>query len=141
MNVDLIITALGKIGLHEVSGAGDSPEILKMALEAGFPEYLHDDTAWCSMFANWVAKECGYRASNKLNARSWLIVGEEVVTPVMGDVAVLWRDNPQSWQGHIGFFIREDGHSIYLLGGNQGDSVSIMAFDRTRVLGYRRLIK
>jgi hypothetical protein len=43
--------------------------------------------------------------------------------------------------GHVGFFAGyEYGNKIYLLGGNQGDTVSIAAYDTNRVLGIRRLI-
>lgn len=142
MNTEIIITALSKIGLHESPGTADNLEILQLAQEAGFgATYTHDDISWCSMFMNWVAKKCKMQASGALNARSWLLIGTMTKVPEMGDVAILWRDSPSSWQGHVGIFIREDASNYYLLGGNQGDAVSIMPFPKNRLLGFRRLNK
>jgi hypothetical protein len=41
--------------------------------------------------------------------------------------------------GHVGFVVGEDmaRHALLLLGGNQGNAVSVAAFDRNRVVGYR----
>ena len=41
--------------------------------------------------------------------------------------------------GHVGFFAGLDGAHVLLLAGNQGDAVTVAPFDRTRVLGVRRL--
>jgi len=50
---------------------------------------------------------------------------------------VLWRDDPQSWKGHVAFFVREDGDDVVLLGGNQLESVREHRYPRANVLGYR----
>ena len=53
-----------------------------------------------------------------------------------GAVAVLSRGSDPS-AGHVGFLLGEtDGH-VLLLGGNQGDAVSVAAFPKTRLLGFR----
>ena len=74
-----------------------------------------------------------------LNARSWLNVGYSVQAPQVGDVVVLWRDSIDSWQGHVGFFLNRCNSQVYLIGGNQSNSVSVQAYDIERVLSYRRL--
>ncbi|CAL2077752.1 conserved protein of unknown function [Tenacibaculum sp. 190524A02b] len=132
--------ALSQIGIKEVKGSADNPEVLKYFDEIGFNgRKLHDETAWCSAFANWVAKTAGMQFTGKLNARSWLKVGREVTSPQMGDVVVLWRESPNSWKGHVGFFIRKTNRHIYILGGNQRNSVCIIAYPINRLLQYRRL--
>ena len=102
---------------------------------------LKDETAWCSAFANYVAKTSGHEYTGKLNARSWLDAGEEIENPEKGDIVVLWRESPSSWKGHVGFFVKQTRNYVYVLGGNQGNAVSIRAYDIKRLLGFRRLRK
>jgi peptidoglycan hydrolase-like protein with peptidoglycan-binding domain len=68
-------------------------------------------------------------------------VGKPVANPKPGDIVVFWRESPQSWKGHVGFFMgfNQDGSKVFSLGGNQGDSVSIKAYDAGKVLGFRRV--
>jgi uncharacterized protein (TIGR02594 family) len=140
MNTKIIGIALGEIGVKEIPGTKDNPEVLKYFNEIGFDgAKLKDETAWCSAFANWVAKKANLRHSKKLNARSWLQVGTAVTTPEIGDVVVFWRGSKKSWQGHVAFFIRETQDWVYVLGGNQSNQVKISAYPKERVLGYRKL--
>lgn len=97
-------------------------------------------TPWCAAFVNGVLATGGKETTGKLNARSFLDWGTPTDTPKTGDVVVLWRDSPDSWKGHVGFYAgpgEKDGY-IKILGGNQGDSVSIKEYPADRVLGYRR---
>ena len=65
--------------------------------------------------------------------------GEAVDDPQEGDVVVLWRESRDSWKGHVGFFSGyDDNGDIKVLGGNQGDSVSIKSYSKNRLLGFRR---
>jgi hypothetical protein len=51
-------------------------------------------------------------------------------------VAVLQRGADSS-QGHVAFWIGAKGDRVLLLGGNQGNAVSVAAYPVFRVLGYR----
>ena len=134
--------ALSQYGVKETVGSKDHPQILRYFDSMGFDgKKLHDETAWCSAYANWVAKKAGYEYSGKLTARSWLAVGESTCEPSVGDVVVLWRESPSSWKGHVGFFIKETKRYVYLLGGNQRNSVCIKAYPKHRVLDYKKLRK
>jgi len=136
----VIDIALSQYGIKEVAGHRDNPEVLKYFNELGFDgAKLHDETSWCSAFVNWVAKQAGKPYSGKLTARSWLNVGTQVFQPEVGDVVVLWRESPQSWKGHVGFFIRQTPMHIYILGGNQNNQVKISAYPKSRLLAYKRL--
>lgn len=138
--MELIKKAFTQYGVKEIAGQKDHPQILKYFNILGFDgARLKDETAWCSAFVNWVAKTEGYEYTGKLNARSWLKVGEKIENPDFGDVVVLWRESPDSWKGHVGFFVKETRRYIYVLGGNQNNSVCIKAYPKTRLLGYRRL--
>ena len=140
--MSIIKIALSQYGVKEIAGAKDHPQIIDYFTSIGFDgAKLKDETAWCSAFANWVAKKAGCLYSKKLNARSWLSVGMATKDPKPGDVVVLWRDKPSSWKGHVGFFVKESNRYVYLIGGNQSNSVCIRAYPKSRVLGYRRLEK
>lgn len=129
-----------QLGVKEISGKKDNPEILKYFLEIGFDGHkLKDETAWCSAFANWVCKTAGLDYSKKLDARSWLKVGMPVTVPELGDIVVLWRESKSSWKGHVGFYMNQDEKYIYILGGNQNNEVNIRKYPKYRLLGYRKL--
>jgi len=138
---DTFRVASSYLGVRELADAASNPQIDKWIRDIN-PSLATDSTAWCSAFAHAVAEECGYKGSGKLNARSWLGVGDEVpaAQAKQGDVVVLWRDNKSSWKGHVGFFHGYDKKgNIRVLGGNQGNQVKISTYPANRLLGFRRL--
>jgi len=140
--MNIIKKALSQYGVKETLGPKDHPQIIAYFDAIGFNgAKLHDETAWCSAFANWVAKTSGYEYSGKLTARSWLNTGVSTASPEAGDVVVLWREAPESWKGHVGFFVKDTKRYVYILGGNQKDSVCIKAYPKNRVLDYKKLRK
>lgn len=96
-------------------------------------------TAWCAAFVNASLGAAGQEGTGRLNARSFLDWGQGVDQPQRGDVAVFSRGDPNGWQGHVGFFegFDPDGR-IRVLGGNQGDAVSVASYDPSTLLGFRR---
>ncbi len=137
----LLETALSQYGVKEISGATHNPTIVQYFREIGHSWVKDDETAWCSAFANWVALKAGFQGSGRLDARSWLNIGEKVSEPRMGDIVVFWREKPNSWKGHVGFFIgySHDRGMIYCLGGNQSNTVCIQPYDASQLLGFQRL--
>jgi uncharacterized protein (TIGR02594 family) len=131
--------ALQEYGIKEITGTEHNAEVLKYFKAVKGANIQDDETAWCSAFANWVLAEGGSIGSGKLNARSWLNVGEAVTEPKLGDIAVFWRETPVSWKGHVGFVIRVEGDYVWVLGGNQGNEVKIQAYNTNQLLGYRRI--
>lgn len=95
--------------------------------------------AWCAAYVNSTLEQSGISGTGKMNARSFMDWGQPVDTPQKGDVAVFSRGDPKGWQGHVGFFdsLNPDG-TINVLGGNQGDRVSVSPYSADRLLGYRR---
>lgn len=133
--------ARGDIGIKEAPGAANNPTVLKYYADAGHPEINADSTAWCAAFVGAMLERCGTPGSKQLNARSYLTWGKEVKKPYPGCVAVFSRGDPRSWEGHVGFFIEERGGEVIILGGNQGDKVSIDGQPKSRLLGYREPVK
>jgi uncharacterized protein (TIGR02594 family) len=126
--------AIQEIGQHEVKFKKDNPRILLYHSTVGRAK--HDETPWCSAFANWCMKQVGLDGSGKANARSWLAWGQPIATPVFGTVTVFSRP-PKDWQGHVGFYMGSNRGKIVVLGGNQKDSVCVAEYPHVRLLGYR----
>lgn len=140
---ELVKIALAEYGTREFFGAEINPKVIHYFHDIGYRSIIDENVAWCSAFINWIAIKGGYEHSGKLTARSWLEQGEEVTDPQLGDLAIFWREHPNSWKGHVGLFVNclQDDKSIHCLGGNQNNSVSIKAYSKKRLLGFRRLRK
>lgn len=138
------------VGITELKVRGMDHPLIQWALSlCGFPSDVPDETPWCSAFVNMVAWCLRLPRSKSAAARSWLTVGVPVRLAeafVGSDVVVLKRGGPNepgpdvlNARGHVGFYAGREGDYILVLGGNQGDSVSIARFDVTQLLGIRRL--
>lgn len=139
MKTKVLEIALNEIGVKEVVGRHQhNPRVVNYFAEIGHSWVKDDETAWCSAFVNWVHKKAGISRSGKLDARSWLKVGQRTDHPQKGDVVVFWRESPQSWKGHVALYIRETKNWIYVLGGNQNNQVKISAYPKNRLLQYRK---
>jgi len=128
--------ALSQYGEKERRG-GENNVILKYFSEIGFPEIKEDEVPWCSAFVNWCVMKAGLPITKNLAARSWLGWGKKVMVPEIGDIAV-FRRGTTGWQGHVGFYVKNDGFYVWVLGGNQSDEVRISKYPGTELLGYRR---
>jgi uncharacterized protein (TIGR02594 family) len=128
------------IGLQEIKGPIDNEMIVQMFHDIGHKWVKDDETAWCSCFINWVALKVGAIRTGKLNARSWLDIGQRTNYPQHGDVVVFWRESKDSWKGHVGLFAGYTSKGdIYCLGGNQQNEVNISVYPKGRLLEFRRL--
>ena len=136
------------VGLEEVPGSTSNPQILAM-LKLDDPWPQDDDVPWCSAFVNYVAWLLHLPRSKSLRARSWLSVGiplEDAEAQPGWDVVILKRgtgDQPGpeviDAPGHVGWFGGIEREKLWLLAGNQGDTVSVATFDVARILGIRRI--
>ena len=148
-----IEVAMRFVGVKEVSGSGSNAMILSM-LQLDNKSAKGDEVPWCSAFVNYIAWLFRLPRSKSLAARSWLGVGNpiripkegEVVEWYAGDVVILKRGSGEqpgpevlNAPGHVGFFVRRDGNTVYVLGGNQKDTVSVAPFPVSQILGVRRL--
>ena len=81
-------------------------------------------------------EHAGVASTRSLMARSYLDWGQALEDPHTGAVAVLSRGSDPSL-GHVGFLVGLTASDVVLLGGNQGDAVSVRAFPRARLVGLR----
>lgn len=136
------------IGIKETFGEKSNPLIVAMAqLDASWVQ--DDQTPWCSSFVNFICFLLGVPRSRSLAARSWLLVGQSI--PLSDaqrgyDVVVLTRGTGAqpgpdviAAPGHIGFYAGQTATTVELLGGNQGNAVSLASFPKARILSVRRL--
>lgn len=126
-----------EIGVKEVPGDGDNPRVIEYhELGADKLRAQSDSVPWCAAFVGWVLAKSGIKGTGFANARSYLSWGEGLPSPRPGCVVVMKRGN-SSWQGHVGFLVSSNALYVTVLGGNQGDAVSIAKFPRWSVIGYR----
>ena len=118
--------AKSNLGLKEAPGKANNPKVQKFYADCGWPKDTPDSTAWCAGFVGACLVRNGYptppKASN-LMARSYRNYGI-ACEPKVGAIAVFPRGKPPS--GHVGFVAKVNANgTVDLLGGNQGDAVSI----------------
>ncbi|MGE0857394.1 MAG: TIGR02594 family protein, partial [Hyphomicrobiaceae bacterium] len=133
---DWLGEAWKEFGVAEVKGARHNGRILAMFKDAGHPEIVNDEVAWCAAFLGACVERSGHRGTRSLLARSYLNWGVAIDTPHVGAIAVLSRGADPAL-GHVGFVVGEADGRLYILGGNQSNRVSVAAFDRSRLLGLR----
>jgi uncharacterized protein (TIGR02594 family) len=131
-----LAAARAEIGVRTFPPGQSNPRISTYHTGTNIQGY-DDKASWCSSFVNWVLAQGGLAGTGSALARSWLTWGEPLEAPLPGCIAVLWRDEPSGWKGHVGFWLREDATHVHLLGGNQLDEVREHTYPRLCVLGYR----
>ncbi len=125
-----------EIGVARYPAGQSNPRITQYHENTNIRGY-DDKVAWCSSFANWCMQQAGIAGTGSALARSWLEWGAPLQQPRPGCVVIVTRDDPASWKGHVGFYLRSDEEFIYLLGGNQLDEVREHFYPLAFVLGYR----
>lgn len=131
-----ISEGLKLLGTVETPGVKNNPVILGWASEVGLDKaYSADSIPWCGLFAAVVSKRAGKEVvKDPLWARNWSNFGKASSSPSLGDVLVFIRDGG----GHVGFYIAEDDTAYHVLGGNQGDAVTITRIAKARCIAVRR---
>lgn len=128
--------ARAEAGVRTAPSGESNPRITEYHTGTNISGY-DDKVSWCSSFVNWSLGRAGILGTQSALARSWLEWGESLAAPTLGCIVVLWRDEPTSWKGHVGYYLRHDSKSIHLLGGNQLESVCEHSYPLESVLSYR----
>lgn len=136
MNPHWLPVATAEVGVAQYPAGQSNPRITQYHEVTNLRGY-DDKASWCSSFVNWCLAQVGIAGPGSALARSWLAWGQALEKPVSGCLVVLYRDDPGSWKGHVGFYLRADAQYIYLLGGKQLEQVREHFFPLICVLGYR----
>lgn len=123
------------LGEREIAGKRSNP-VISGFFQTVNGSLLGDETPWCAAFVGACLTRAGLPDTDSFLARSYLDYGAKLTKPRLGCIAVFKRGN-STWQGHVGFFLREIGDRVEILGGNQGDAVSIARYRKSQLLGYR----
>ena len=126
-------------GIAETPGAEANPQVLGYFRAVGQAGVTSDEVPWCAAFVGACLEQAGIASTKQLNARSYLEHGAAVplASPRVGCVAVFRRDAAGPEAGHCGFVTGWTDTTIALLGGNQGDRVSVAHFSRSELIGLR----
>jgi len=126
-----------ELGVHEIPGSKHTPRIVWYhsftTLKA-----TDDETPWCSAFMCAAAESTGFKSTKSAAAISWKNYGKEGDGSV-GDIAVFSRTGGN----HVAFVNKKftKGDSVVeVLGGNQGNKVSVANYSADRLLGFRRFV-
>lgn len=128
--------AAAEIGVCTFPPGQSNPGVTEYHEQTNIRGY-DDKASWCSSFVNWSLAQVRIPGTGSALARSWLEWGTPLMEPVHGCIVVLTRDDPGSWKGHVGFFLRCDPELVHLLGGNQLEQVREHGYPLASVLGYR----
>lgn len=129
--------AAKEIGIKEMVGIKHHPRILQYH-QATSLKAMSENISWCASFINWCLREAGIEGTKSPAARSFERWGIPLEWPVKGCIAVFWRGDPNSWQGHVSLYISTDQHGNFrCLGGNQGDAVRVSTYNKDRLIGFR----
>lgn len=135
MEANFLQAAFQEMNVKEIKGKNHNPRILQYHKATNLKAST-DEVPWCSAFVNFIVQKSDYVGTDSALARSWEHWGNELDRPVPGCVVVLSRgSNPKF--GHVGFYLYETKKNIVLLGGNQGDAVSIGSYLKSRLICYR----
>lgn len=135
--------ALKELGIAEVVGKGSNRTIIAWRDELNLAGvkidgYSDDDIPWCGLFVAVIT----YRrmriprepVKDPLWALNWAKYGVKSPQAALGDVLVFKRPSG----GHVGFYVGEDATAYHVLGGNQGNRVSIVRIAKDRCVAVRR---
>ncbi len=108
-----------------------------------------DATAWCAAFVNWCLKTAGQSTLDSAWALDWRQWGAGLDTHRIGAVTVFSRSKTKTNGGHVGFYLGQTADAVTLLGGNQGNRVSITDYPKNgkkgsysyKLLAYRWAIR
>jgi len=122
------------IGTKEIPGVKHEPLILQWwkAIKRG--GIKTDEVPWCAAFVGAMLEQSGVQSSRFESAQSYLNWGVRIAAAQVGCVVVFQREGG----GHVGFVVGRDKYGrLLVLGGNQGNAVTVAAFSLDRVVGYR----
>lgn len=132
------------IGTSEIPGSKNNPVLMRILdLADGIKDgktigAFDDDEAWCAKYVSAVLELVKIRSARSAWAQMYKTYAQELKAPAVGAIVVFWREKPTSTKGHVGFVVgRDKNDNLMVLGGNQGDEVSVKPFAPHRVLAYR----
>ena len=130
-----IVEAKALLGEKEIKGRLANEKIVELYKDAGQPQVVSDEVPWCAAFVGACLARANKPHTGSLVARDYLRYGTKLKGPKKNAIGVMRRGN-SSWEGHVGFVVDYDKDWVWLLGGNQSDSVNVQKYARSKFLGF-----
>lgn len=124
--------AAAELGVAEIYGERDNPRIISYHATTTL-KATDDEVPWCASFVNWCLAQVVVKGTNSAAAISYATWGS-LGTGAVGDVYVMSRTGGN----HVAFVLHMTKTHVWLLGGNQGNKVSITCVTRAKEKSIRR---
>lgn len=125
-----------ELGVKERPGSAHHPRILQYHAKTRL-HATSDEVAWCASFVGWCLEQAGIASTRSAAAASYRTWGQpwELVD---GAIVVFGKADPDAaGTGHVGFCVGVEGDHVLLLGGNQGNAVTIAKRPLSRIVAKR----
>lgn len=123
------------IGIREVVGPKHSG-IIAGWLRKLSAWWTDDETPWCGTFVAHCLQEAGLPyVKDWYRAKAWVSYGALLRPHLLAPGAILVFQRQGG--GHVGFYVGEDDLCYHVLGGNQGNSVSVSRILKQRCIATR----
>ena len=135
-----LAAARTRLGTREAPGPANSATILGWAKRLGTRVlgmiYNADSVPWCGVFVASSLAEADIKAAPiAVRAKAWTTWGQALRPERLAPGAVLVFEREGG--GHVGFYVGEDAIAYHVLGGNQGDAVTIARIAKARCIARR----
>lgn len=125
-----------ELGVKEVSGPGSHPRILQYFRSTKY-HAQSDEVPWCAAFVCFCLEQAGIRSTHSARAADFAAWGNDCEL-VDGAVVVFGKADPDAGgSGHVAFCVGVEGDSVLVLGGNQGNAVTVAKRPRSRIVAVR----
>jgi uncharacterized protein (TIGR02594 family) len=127
-----LLWALTQLGEKEIAGGKDNPAIVAYHATTASGA-APDEVPWCSSFVNAAWESRGVRGSRSKAAVSWVTWGVESKLRT-GAVVHFGKAAPDAkGTGHVALVFAWDAEWVYVIGGNQGNAVTVAKRPRASV--------
>lgn len=122
-------------GMSEIRGPKHNSKIIGWLDKLG-AWWRDDETPWCGVFVAHCMQDVGLPYPTfYMRAKAWEDYGSLLRRDRLAPGAILVFD--RAGGGHVGFYAGEDAGHYFVLGGNQGNAVSVMKLGKSRLLASR----
>lgn len=131
-----MLWAQKEVGFHEIGVNRGIEKYITLSKNGTLAELLGEP--WCADFSNAALEASGIRGTRSAMARSYEDSPYFVPLngPSYGCIVTKWRGSRGSGLGHVFFYLGENEHGVFGLGGNQSDSVSREYHAKDHIVGY-----
>lgn len=135
-----LMAARALLGTREAAGIANSASILGWAKKVGAKAlgmiYNADSIPWCGLFCAHAVQASGITPPPiAVRAKAWATWGSAIAADRLAPGAILVFE--RAGGGHVAFYVGEDATHYHVLGGNQGDAVTIMRIAKSRCIARR----